>query len=35
MNLLLLPKQLTDLICRFNVHHRPLTRLVMNELNRY
>ena len=32
MNLLLLPKELQDLISEFNVEHRPLMRLVMNEL---
>jgi hypothetical protein len=32
MNLLLLPKQLQDLINEFNVEHRPLMRVVMNEL---
>jgi hypothetical protein len=32
MNLLLLPKQLQDLISEFNVEHRPLMRVVMNEL---
>ena len=32
MNLLLLPKHLQDLISDFNVEHRPLMRLVMNEL---
>jgi len=32
MNLLLLPKQLQDLISEFNVEHRPLMKLVMNEL---
>ena len=32
MNLLLLPKQLQDLISEFNVEHRPLMRGVMNEL---
>ena len=35
MNLLLLPKQLQDLISEFNVEHRPMMRVVMNELNRY
>jgi len=32
MNLLLLPKQLQDLISEFNVEHRPLMKVVMNEL---
>ena len=32
MNLLLLPKQLQDLVSEFNVEHRPLMRVVMNEL---
>ena len=32
MDLLLLPKQLQDLISEFNVEHRPLMRVVMNEL---
>ena len=32
MNLLLLPNQLQDLISEFNVEHRPLMRIVMNEL---
>jgi hypothetical protein len=32
MNLLLLPKQLKDLIGEFNVDHRPLMRVVMKEL---
>jgi len=32
MNLLLLPKQLQDLISEFNVEHRPMMRVVMNEL---
>ena len=32
MNLLLLPKQLQDLISEFNVEHRPLMQGVMNEL---
>lgn len=32
MNILLLPKQLQDLISEFNVDHRPLMRIVMNEL---
>jgi hypothetical protein len=32
MNLLLLPKQLQDLISEFNVEHRPLMRVVINEL---
>ena len=32
MNLLLLPKQLQDLISEFNVEHRPLMQVVMNEL---
>ena len=32
MNLLLLPKQLQDLISEFIVEHRPLMRLVTNEL---
>jgi hypothetical protein len=32
MNLLLLPKQLQDLISEFNVEHRPLMRVVMNDL---
>ena len=32
MNLLLLPEQLQDLISEFNVDHRPLMRVVMNEL---
>ena len=32
MNLLLLPKQLQDLISEFNVEHRPLMREVMNDL---
>jgi hypothetical protein len=31
MNLLLLPKELQDLINEFNVEHRPLLRVVMNE----
>ena len=35
MNLLLLPKHLQDLISEFNVEHRPLMRLVMDELERY
>ena len=33
MNLLLLPKQLQDLVSEFNVEHRPLMRLVMHELS--
>jgi len=32
MNLPLLPQQLQDLINEFNVEHRPLMRVVMNEL---
>jgi hypothetical protein len=32
MNLLLLPTELQDLISEFNVEHRPIMRLVMNEL---
>jgi hypothetical protein len=32
MNLRLLPNQLQDLISEFNVEHRPLMRVVMNEL---
>jgi RNA binding exosome subunit len=32
MNLNLLPKELQILIGEFNVEHRPLMRLVMNEL---
>ena len=32
MHLPLLPKQLQDLISEFNVEHRPLMRVVMNEL---
>ena len=32
MNLLLLPKELQDLISEFNVEHRQLMRIVMNEL---
>jgi hypothetical protein len=32
MNLLLLPKELQDLISMFNVGHRPIMRVVMNEL---
>jgi hypothetical protein len=32
MNLLLLPKELQVLISEFNVQHRPVMRLVMNEL---
>jgi len=32
MNLHLLPKQLQDLISEFNVEHRPLMRVVMNQL---
>ena len=32
MDLLLLPKQLQDLISEFNVEHRRLMRVVMNEL---
>jgi hypothetical protein len=32
MNLLLLPKELQDLISGFNVEHRPIMRVVMNEL---
>jgi hypothetical protein len=35
MNLLLLPKALQDLIGEFNVEHRPLMQVVMDELNRY
>ena len=35
MNLLLLPKHLQDLISEFNVEHRPLMHVVMDELNRY
>jgi len=35
MNLLLLPKNLQDLISEFNVKHRPLMRLVIDELKRY
>ena len=35
MNLLLLPKHLQDLISEFNVEHRPLMRVLMDELNRY
>lgn len=32
MNLLLLPKELQVLISEFNVEHKPIMRLVMNEL---
>ena len=32
MNLLLLPTELQNLISEFNVEHRPIMRLVMNEL---
>lgn len=32
MNLLLLPKELQELISEFNVFHRPIMRVVMNEL---
>lgn len=32
MKILLLPKELQDLISEFNAEHRPLHRLVMNEL---
>ena len=32
MNLLLLPKELQDLISEYNVQHRPIMRLVMKEL---
>jgi hypothetical protein len=32
MNLHLLPKQLQYLISEFNVEHRPLMRVVMNQL---
>jgi hypothetical protein len=32
MNLLLLPTELRDLINEFNVEHRPIMRVVMNEL---
>ena len=35
MNLLLLPKALQVLISEFNVEHRPLMQVVMDELNRY
>ena len=35
MNLLLLPKHLQDLISEFNVEHRPIMHVVMDELNRY
>jgi len=35
MNLHLLPKDLQILISEFNVEHRPIMRVVMNELNRY
>jgi len=35
MNLLLLPEHLQNLIREFNVEHRPLMRLVMDELERY
>lgn len=35
MNLLLLPKHLQDLISEFNVQHRPLMQVVMDELIRY
>jgi len=35
MNLHLLPKQLQDLISEFNVEHRPIMRVVMDELNHY
>ena len=35
MNLLLLPKHLQDLISMFNAEHRPLMRVLMDELNRY
>jgi hypothetical protein len=30
--MLLLPKELQDLISEYNVEHRPIMRLVMNEL---
>ena len=32
MNLLLLPKELKDLINEFNVEHRPKMKVVLNEL---
>ena len=32
MNLLLLPKELQDLISEFNVEHRPKMRVILNEL---
>jgi len=32
MNLLLSPRELQDLISMFNIEHRPIMRLVMNEL---
>jgi hypothetical protein len=32
MNLLLLPKELQDLINEFNIEHRPLMQVVMHEL---
>ena len=32
MKLVLLPKHIQDLISEFNVEHRPLMRVVMNEL---
>jgi hypothetical protein len=32
MNLLLLPKELQDLVGEFNVEHRPKMKLVTNEL---
>ena len=32
MSLLLLPKELQDLIGEFNVEHRPKMRIIMNEL---
>jgi hypothetical protein len=35
MSLLLLPERLQDLISEFNVEHRQLMRVVMDELNRY
>jgi hypothetical protein len=35
MNVLLFPKHVKDLISEFNVEHRPLMRLVIDELDRY
>lgn len=32
MNLLLLPKEIEDLINEFNIEHRPQMKLIMNQL---